>query len=79
MFRTTALAPPSLGVDQSNPPDWTNKATGLGWGLSPSMALRIEKAFAVKMDTLLRMQTAYEIAQARATERQIEVPRYLAV
>lgn len=47
-------------------------------GLSPSMALRIEKAFAVKMDTLLRMQTAYEIAQARAMERQIKMPRYLA-
>jgi antitoxin HigA-1 len=47
-------------------------------GLSPSMALRIEKAFGVKMDTLLRMQTAYEIAQARAMERDIAVPRYLA-
>ena len=30
--------------------------------LSPDMALRIEKAFGLKMDTLLRMQTAYEIA-----------------
>jgi antitoxin HigA-1 len=47
-------------------------------GLSPSMALRIEKAFGVKMDTLLRMQTAYEIAQARATEADIDVPRFLA-
>ena len=28
-------------------------------GLSPVMALRIEKAFGVKMDTLLRMQTAW--------------------
>jgi antitoxin HigA-1 len=47
-------------------------------GLSPQMALRIEKAFEVKMDTLLRMQTAYEIAQTRATEHDIAVPRYLA-
>ena len=47
-------------------------------GLSPQMALRIEKAFGVKMDTLLRMQTAYEIAQARATEQDIAVSRYLA-
>jgi antitoxin HigA-1 len=46
-------------------------------GLSPSMALRIEKAFGAKMDTLLRMQTAYEIAQARATEREIDVPRFM--
>ena len=43
-----------------------------------SNRLRIEKAFGVKMDTLLRMQTAYEIAQARAVEREIAVPRYLA-
>jgi plasmid maintenance system antidote protein VapI len=27
------------------------------------MALRIEKAFGMKMDTLMRMQSAYEIAQ----------------
>ena len=47
-------------------------------GLSPLMALRIEKAFGVKMDTLLRMQTAYEIARVRAMEQDIAVPRYLA-
>jgi antitoxin HigA-1 len=47
-------------------------------GLSPLMALRIEKPFGVKMDTLLRMQTAYEIAQARAIERDVDVPRYMA-
>lgn len=45
-------------------------------GLSPEMALRIEKAFGVKMDTLLRMQTAYEIAEARKREATIEVPRF---
>jgi antitoxin HigA-1 len=50
---------------------------GHAW-LSPSMALRIEKAFGVKMDTLLRMQTAYEIAQARATEAEIDLPRFIA-
>ena len=33
--------------------------------LSPEMALRIEKTFGPKMDTLLRMQTACEIANAR--------------
>ena len=47
-------------------------------GLSSSMALRIEKAFGVSMDTLLRMQTSYEIARARTMERDIQVPRYLA-
>jgi addiction module HigA family antidote len=44
--------------------------------LSPEMALRIEKAFGVKMDTLVRMQTAYEIAQTRRREGGIQVERY---
>ena len=47
-------------------------------GLSSEMALRLEKAFAVKMDTLLRMQTAWEIAQARRREGEFDIPRYLA-
>ena len=33
--------------------------------LSAEMALRIEKAFGVGMDTLLRTQTSYEIAETR--------------
>ncbi len=33
--------------------------------LSAEMALRVEKAFGVSMDTLLRMQTSYEIAETR--------------
>ena len=31
-------------------------------GLSGDMALRIEKAFGVKMETLMRMQSSYDIA-----------------
>ncbi len=46
--------------------------------LSPDMALRIEKAFGPKMDTLLRMQTAYDIAEARDREGSIKVKRYVA-
>ena len=42
-------------------------------GLSGEMALRIEKAFGVKMDTLMRMQSAYEIAQTRKRENLIRV------
>ena len=38
--------------------------------LSSEMALRIEKAFGLRMDTLMRMQNAYDIAQpAVARER----------
>lgn len=41
--------------------------------LSPVMALRIEKAFGVSMDTLMRMQTSYDIAQARMRGLDIEL------
>ena len=46
--------------------------------LSSDMALRIEKAFGPKMDTLLRMQSAYDIAEARSRERKISIKRYTA-
>ncbi len=45
-------------------------------GLSADMAIRFEKAFGVKADTLLRMQTSYELAQARANEGGIRVARF---
>ena len=41
--------------------------------LSPEMALRIEKAFGVLMDTLMRMQNGYDIAQARKRAGAIKV------
>ena len=41
--------------------------------LSPEMALRLEKAFGVSMDTLMRMQNSYDIAQARKREGEIKV------
>ena len=43
--------------------------------LSGIMALRIEKAFGIKMDTLMRMQAAYDIAQTRKLEKSIRVQR----
>lgn len=44
--------------------------------LSPEMALRIEKAFGVSMETLMRMQNSYDIAQTRKREGEIDVARY---
>jgi antitoxin HigA-1 len=44
--------------------------------LSPEMAIRIEKAFGVRMDTLMRMQNSYDIAEARKREGEIRVARY---
>jgi antitoxin HigA-1 len=41
--------------------------------LSPEMALRIEKAFGISMDGLMRMQNSYDIAQTRRRENEIIV------
>jgi addiction module HigA family antidote len=46
--------------------------------LSSEMALRIEKAFGVKMDTLMRMQASYDIARTRSRENEIRVRRFAA-
>jgi addiction module HigA family antidote len=42
-------------------------------GLSADMAIRFEKAFGLKADTLMRMQAAHELAEARVHEDEIEV------
>ena len=44
--------------------------------LTADMALRIEKAFGPKMDHLMRMQLAYDLAQPRKRESSIKVKRY---
>jgi len=45
-------------------------------GISPDMAIRLEKAFGGSADTWLRMQAAYDLAQARQHEHKIDVQRY---
>ena len=45
-------------------------------GLSGEMALRFEKAFGVDIETLMRMQNSYDIAQTRANAGKIQVERY---
>jgi antitoxin HigA-1 len=42
-------------------------------GLSAEMAIRFEKAFGLKAETLCRMQTEYELANARAHQDEILV------
>jgi len=46
--------------------------------LTPDMALRLEKAFGMRMEHMMRMQLAYELALTRKSERQITVKRYAA-
>ncbi len=40
------------------------------------MAVRFEKAFGVDMETLMRMQNSYDIAQIRSRAKKIRVDRY---
>lgn len=44
-------------------------------GLSAEIAIRFEKAFGLKADTLLRMQAAHNLARVREREAEIEVER----
>ncbi len=43
--------------------------------LSPEMAIRFEKAFGIPADTMLRMQTAHDLVDARRHEDEIDVER----
>jgi len=43
--------------------------------LSPEMAVRFEKAFGVSGATLMKMQAAYDIVQARKAASKIKVER----
>jgi len=61
-----------LGVRRATLSDLVNEKARL----SPEMALRIEKAFGVSMDTLLRMQTWYDTDAMRQREVEINVKRY---
>ena len=69
---SVAAAARVLGVSR---PALSNLLNGNA-DLSGDMALRIEKAFGVKMDTLMRMQSSYDIARTRKREGKIAVRRY---
>lgn len=58
-----------LGVSRQNLSNVLNGHTAL----SADMAIRFEKAFGLRAETLLRMQTRYDLAQARVHERDIKV------
>src|SRR6202162_517196 len=78
-IRTEIIEPAGLSVTaaaalQVSRPTLSSLLNGKA-DLSGDMALRIEKAFGVKMDTLMRMQASYDIAQARKREKQIHVQR----
>ncbi len=45
-------------------------------GVSPDMAIRLSKAFGATPDIWIRMQAAYDLAQARKHESEIKVRLY---
>lgn len=47
-------------------------------GISPEMAIRLDKAFGGTAEGWLALQTAYDLAQARKKELSIRVERYVA-
>jgi antitoxin HigA-1 len=44
--------------------------------LSGDMALRLEKAFGVRMETLMRMQASFDVVRTRTRAKSITVRRY---
>ena len=69
---SVTAAAEALGVRRATLSDLLNGKASL----TPEMALRIEKAFGPRMDHLLRMQLAHDVAQLRSHEGDIKVSRY---
>ena len=46
-------------------------------GISAEMSIRLDKAFGGGADTWFRLQAAYDFAQARQHENEIDVQRYV--
>ena len=69
---TITRAAAILGVRRATLSDVTHGKAGV----SSDMALRLEKAFGVSMDLLLKMQAGYDAAQARLHSGKIKVKRY---
>ncbi len=70
---TVTAAAQALGVGRPALSNLLNEKASL----SPEMALRVEKAFGVQVDTLLRMQARYDTYRIRQREREIAVNRYI--
>ena len=69
---TVTKAAEVLGVRRATLSDFLNGKASL----SPEMALRIEKAFNVSMDMLLRMQAWHDASRMRAHSEKVDVERY---
>jgi antitoxin HigA-1 len=70
---SVSRAAEALGVRRATLSDLVNGKAAL----SPEMALRVEKAFGVSMDTLLRMQAWFDACAMRDQADQIKVKRFV--
>lgn len=68
---TVTAAAKALGVAR---PTLSNVLNGRS-AVSPEMAIRLEKAFGSTADAWLRLQTAFDLAQARRHQSAIKVKR----
>jgi antitoxin HigA-1 len=71
---TVTEAAKALGVGRQALSSLLNEKAAL----TSEMGLRVEKAFGQKMEHLMRMQLAYDLAQARKMEHGVRVKRYVA-
>jgi addiction module HigA family antidote len=83
MVREECLAPLGLSVTEGArvlgvTRQTLNNLVNERSGISPEMAIRLEKAFGTSADLWVRLQTAYDLAQARRREHEIKVARYRA-
>jgi len=69
---TVTAAARVLGVSRQA----LNNVVNCKAGVSPEMAIRLEKAFGGTADTWLRMQMNYDLAQAVKSKHGIKVGRY---
>jgi addiction module HigA family antidote len=70
---SVSAAATALGVRRATLSDLINGNAAL----SPEMALRVEKAFGVNMETLLRMQAWHDAVAMRAQASEVDVKPYL--
>ena len=71
---TVSAAAENLGVSRQAMSSLLNGRAGI----SAEMAIRFEKAFGLRADSLLRMQAAHDLAEARRHEKDIKVEKIAA-
>ncbi len=69
--RTIGQAADHIGVTRTN----LSRIVNGHAGISPDMAIRLEKAFGGSADVFVRMQAAYDLAQAKEYSEDLDISR----